>query len=85
MPNTPKKVSNKRKRQPSSPQSSITVTDCRFVGIEWDKSSLEVVASVPRSLENLTHLFKAQNLQIEALLKIGNGKMEALVGTQNKK
>ena len=48
----------------------VLVENCIFKGIEWDKSSVEVVLTVAKGLLNLTELFKSQNIQIETLLKI---------------
>ncbi len=49
-----------------------TVQHCQFYGVKWDEPALEVLASVARSLENLTVLFKSQNVEIKTLLNITN-------------
>lgn len=55
---------------------SNRVENCIFKGVEFDKSSLDVIASVARGLENLTKLFGAQNIKIESLLTIGTKENE---------
>lgn len=51
-----------------------TITGCNFVGVQWDKSTLETINLVAKGLVNLTELFKSQNVEIETLLKITNDK-----------
>ena len=55
-----------------SKEKPISISNCTFNGIVWDKTTLEVVKTVAQGLLNLTELFKSQNVQIDALLKIEN-------------
>lgn len=56
------------------PSSRTSITNNNFVGVQWDKSSLETINLVAKGLVNLTELFKTQNVEIEALLKITSDK-----------
>lgn len=58
------------KKQTKPTQSSTNITGCTFNGVHWDGKALEAVNSVARALENMTHLFKAQSISIDALLRI---------------
>jgi hypothetical protein len=48
----------------------MEIKDCVFKGVDWDKSVIETVDKVAQGLLNLTELFKSQNINIEAMLKI---------------
>ena len=63
-----KKLVTKTKSIPR--RASTVVSDCNFTAIHWDKPALEVLASVAKSLENLTNLFRGQNVTIESMLKV---------------
>ncbi len=64
-----KKTIKKIKKEKKDGHSTI-IQNCSFNGVSWDKSSLEVVSLVAKGLVNLSDLFKSQNVQIDALLKI---------------
>ena len=53
-----------------------TVQNCTFTGVEWDKNTIETVHVVAEGLRNITELFKAQNITIESMLKIGTTDIE---------
>jgi len=46
------------------------ITHCTFYGVKWDGQAIESINNVAKALLNLTELFRAQNIQIDALLKI---------------
>jgi len=60
--------------KPETP--STHISQCSFIGVQWDKSSLETINLVAKGLVNLTELFKTQNVEIEALLKITSDKKQ---------
>jgi len=45
-----------------------------FQGVVWDGQAIEAINNVAKALLNLTEVFKSQNIQIEALLKVENPK-----------
>lgn len=49
-----------------------TIKDSTFYGVKWDPPSLEVLKIVAQGLNNLTELFKSQNIEIKSLLTITN-------------
>lgn len=51
------------------------VTNNTFVGVQWDAKALESINIIAQGLLNLTELFKAQHIEIEALLKVDNIKV----------
>ena len=48
------------------------IKDCVFTGVKENPNSIEVVTLVAKALLNFTELFRAQNIQIECLLKVMN-------------
>lgn len=64
-----RKTRNKKRQSKSS--FNNTVQNCHFIGVKWDEPALAVLATVAKGLENLTTLFKAQNVEIKSLLHIG--------------
>lgn len=47
------------------------ISNNTFQGVVWDAKAIESVNLVAQGLLNLTELFKTQNIEIEAMLKIG--------------
>jgi hypothetical protein len=47
------------------------ITNNQFYGVKWDAQAIEAVTIVSKALLNLTELFKAQDVNIECLLKVG--------------
>jgi hypothetical protein len=47
-----------------------TISNNIFQGVVWDAKAVEAIQTVASALLNLTEIFKTQNIQIEALLKI---------------
>jgi hypothetical protein len=55
---------------------TTTIKDCNFTGIKevkWDADATEAILIVAKALLNLTELFKAHNVVIEALLNVTPG------------
>ena len=50
------------------------ISNNSFTGVQWDGQAIEAVNTVALALLNLTELFKAQHIVIEALLKVETGK-----------
>lgn len=48
----------------------MNIHDCNFYGVKWDAKSAEAVNIVAKALLNITELFKAQNTQFVAMLKV---------------
>ena len=63
------KQPRKKVTKPKSANSTV-VSHNVFYGIKWDQEALEAVNAVARGLENMSQLFKSQNITIDALLKI---------------
>jgi hypothetical protein len=69
-----KKTTKKKVKVPVDVRPSITVSHNTFTGVQWDKSSLEVIKTVAEGLTNLTNLFKSQNVEIKNMLSIHDPK-----------
>lgn len=50
----------------------VLISHNMFIGVQWDKSTLETITIVARALENLTTLFKTQHVETDSLLKVGD-------------
>jgi len=46
------------------------VRDCQFIAVKWDDKAIRSVEMVAEALLNLTRMFNAQNIKIDAMLKI---------------
>jgi len=46
------------------------ITNCTFIGTQWDAQAIESVSMVAKGLLNLTDLFRTQNIHIDSMLKI---------------
>ena len=58
-------------------ETGTSINNCTFTGVVWDGQAIEAVNSVALALLNLTELFKAQNIEIESLLKIESNSNDA--------
>jgi len=61
-------------------EKSITIANNTFVGVQWDAQAIEAINTVALGLLNLTEIFKAQNINIEAMVKVEGGKLAELAG-----
>ena len=68
----PKTKQVRKKTAKSKSANSTVVSHNVFYGVKWDQEALEAVNAVARGLENMSQLFKSQNITIDALLKIDN-------------
>jgi hypothetical protein len=48
-----------------------TIQNSIFCGVHWDGQAIEAVNNTAKALLNLTELFKAQNIHIDCLLRVG--------------
>lgn len=56
-------------------EKGTTITNNTFVGVQWDAQAIESVNMVAKGLLNLTELFRTQNINIEAMLKVDGEKL----------
>lgn len=56
----------KKNQKPKVPDTLIS--NCKFVGVEWDGAALETLHAVAIGLRNLTELFRSQNVRIDSML-----------------
>jgi hypothetical protein len=61
----------------TKPPAQTTLKDCQFYGVKWDAAATEAVQTVAegllanaKALDKLADVFKAQNIQIECMVKI---------------
>jgi len=47
-----------------------TIKNCTFTGVHWDRDAVKAVETVATGLKNLTELFRAQEVKMEAMLKV---------------
>jgi len=52
-------------------KASTIISDCNFIGVKYDKDSMEPLLLVTKALLNITELYKGQNIQIDSLINIG--------------
>jgi len=52
------------------------ISGCEFVGVKFDEKATEAILVVAQALLNLTQIFKASNISIDAMLKVENPKRE---------
>ena len=67
-----------------SEEKQVSIQNCVFTGVVWDKQATEAVSMVAKALLNLTELFSQQNIKIDSLLTVENGKEEIKYPTQSK-
>lgn len=60
----------KRKKVKKVEPVTTTITNCSFVGTQWDAQAIESVSMVAKGLLNLSELFRTQNINIDSMLKI---------------
>lgn len=58
------------------PESTNSISHCNLTAVQWDGKALESVQTVAKGLLNLTELFKSQNINIEAMIKINPTSIE---------
>jgi hypothetical protein len=59
------------KKPEKKPQPKTEITGCTLIGVQWDGQAIEAVCATARALENLTQLFRSQNIRIDAMIKVG--------------
>ena len=60
----------KTKKQVKKNPIKTAVTNCTFIGTQWDAQAVESVSMVAKGLLNLSELFCTQNIHIDSMLKI---------------
>ena len=53
-------------------KAGTSVTDCNFVGVKFDGQAIHSIDKVAQALLNITELFKAQNIHIDAMLSVSS-------------
>jgi hypothetical protein len=51
-------------------ENNVTISNNTFTGVHWDAEAVQAIVLVAQALLNLTELFKSQNINIEALLRV---------------
>lgn len=62
-------MENKKPEKKMPPHTEISGNT--FIGVQWDGQAIEAVCATARALEKLTQLFRSQNIQIDAMIKVG--------------
>jgi hypothetical protein len=62
-----------KNKRPKTEKPTTNIQQCTFTGVKWDGQAVEAVLVTARALENLTNVFRAQNIQIDTLLSISGG------------
>lgn len=70
-------MNKKAKRKPEN-ERGITIRDCKFVGVEYDKPTVEILGVIANALQtnanalnNLSKVFTGSGIQIGCIMKIG--------------
>lgn len=62
----------KEKEMKEQEEKGMSINNCNFEAVVWDKKAVESIQTVAQALLNLTELFKTTNVTIECLLKLEN-------------
>lgn len=54
----------------------MNIKNCKFIGVEFDKSTIQSIENVSKALLNLTELFRLSNIKIESMVKVETPKIE---------
>ena len=58
------------KKQKKANVTPTTISNNTFTGVHWDAEAIESVNMVAKAVLNLTELFRAQNIQIDSMIKV---------------
>jgi len=62
----------------------MELKDSTFIGVKFDGKSSESINNISKAILNITELFKAQNIKVDALLKIQDNKSSQVRKSRSK-